>query len=65
MSAVDIAGACAKLTLASDDDRMAVLSLLARVVGADRVLHPAEEAYVMRVAAALGLDTSTISIQLT
>lgn len=61
----DIAAAVAKLTLATDDDRMAVLSLLARVVGADRVLHPAEEAYMMRVAGALGLDTSTISIQLT
>jgi len=61
----DIAATCAQLVLANDDDRMAVLSLLARVVGADRVLHPAEEAYVMKVAGALGLDTLKISIQLT
>jgi len=61
----DVAAACAQLILTNDDDRLAVLSLLARVVGADRVLHPAEEAYMMRVAAALGLDTSTLTIQLT
>ncbi len=61
----DIVAGCAQLTLTNDEDRMAVLALLARVVGADRVLHPAEEAYMMQVAAALGLDTSTITIELT
>jgi len=58
----DLAAACAKLRLADDEDRLGVLSLLVRVTGADRVLDPAEEGYLMQVARLLGLDPSRISI---
>jgi uncharacterized tellurite resistance protein B-like protein len=60
----DVTAAVAELTLASDDDRVAVLNLLARVVGADRVVHPAEEAFMKKVASALGLDASTLQIEI-
>ena len=61
----DMAAACGRLRLSDDDDRVAVLSLLACVTGADRVLHPGEEAYLLKVAEMIGLDPSTVSIKLT
>ena len=60
----DVAAACAKLRFSDDNDRLAVLSLLARVSGADRVLHPDEERYLMHVATLIGLDPSTLTISI-
>jgi uncharacterized tellurite resistance protein B-like protein len=59
----DPASACALLRLDDNDDRLAVISLLARVVGADKVLHPAEQDYLDKVATALGLDPKSLTIR--
>lgn len=63
-STFDVARACAKLRFSDDHDRLGVLKLLARVSGADRVLHPDEEAYLRTVAALIGLDPATLKIQI-
>lgn len=60
----DVAQACARLTFSDDNDRVGVLSLLARVSGADRVLHPDEELYLQKVAALIGLDPTTLRIRI-
>lgn len=60
----DPVAACACLHAKSYDDRVAVLSLLARVAGADKVVHPAEDAFLRKVADALGLDGKSLQIKL-
>lgn len=60
----DVAEACSRLRFESDEDRVGVLSLLARIAGADRVLHPQEMDYLKRFAKAAGLDPDTIRIRL-
>lgn len=59
----DVAAACRELTSTDDSDRLAVLQLVARVIGADSVFHPSEVEYIKRVAVGLGIDPATIQIQ--
>lgn len=48
--------------LRDDDDRQAVLTLVARVTHSDREVHPNEADYLRRVAGALGLDPDSIEV---
>ena len=54
--------ACAQLNLSTHEDRMAVLQLVASVVGADHVLHPGEVMYLRRVAVAVGIDPDLLQL---
>jgi len=58
----DPAAAVGALRLGDTQDRVAVLTLLARVTHSDRELHAAEDAYLRKVAGLLGLDPETIEI---
>lgn len=60
--AFSIADAVRHINLRDDDDRQAILTLIARVTYSDQVIHPAEKAYLRDVASALGLDPDTITI---
>jgi len=60
----DVAESCKGLRFESDEDRLSVLKLLARIAGADRHLHPAEMAYLKRFATAAGLDPESIRVEL-
>lgn len=60
----DPATACSELRIESYEDRMAVMKLLARVVSADRIIHPGEQAYLKKVAGAVGLDPESFTIKL-
>ncbi|MFO0747316.1 MAG: TerB family tellurite resistance protein [Myxococcota bacterium] len=60
--AFSIEEAVRHIKLRDDDDRQAVLTLVARVTYSDQVMHPAETVYLRRVATALGLDPDTITI---
>jgi uncharacterized tellurite resistance protein B-like protein len=60
----DPAVVCKDLTIENHADRMAVMKLLARVVSADRIIHPSEEAYLKQVAAEIGLDPTSFTIKL-
>jgi uncharacterized tellurite resistance protein B-like protein len=59
----DVEAACRELTVTDDDGRLAVLQLIARVIGADASFHPQEIVYIKRVAAALGIDPNLVQIQ--
>lgn len=60
----DPKSACAALRFANHDDRLSVITLLARIAGADKILHPAEQAYLDVVATAIGLDPKSLTIKL-
>lgn len=59
----DVEAACGQLNVSTTEDRLAVLELVARVVGADSMLHPGEVAYLRRVASALGIDPDQLQIE--
>lgn len=59
-----VEAACAQLRLENQDDRLAVLQLIAKVVGADNILHPAEIAYLRRVAVAIGIDPEQLQLDI-
>jgi uncharacterized tellurite resistance protein B-like protein len=59
----DVEEACRQLSASTTEDRLAVLQLVARVVGADSVLHPGEVSYLRRVAQALGIDPDQLQIE--
>lgn len=61
----DLAAAVAQLHCETQGDKIGVLTLLARVTGADRVMHPGEVAFLDRVAVAMGLDPAALSIDFT
>ncbi len=60
----DVEAACARLTFSDQDDRLALLQLVATVVGADSVMHADEVGYLNRIAKAVGLDPDNLSITL-
>jgi uncharacterized tellurite resistance protein B-like protein len=59
----DVETACTHLSANTDEERLAVLQLVARVLGADSVLHPGEVTYLRRVAKALGIDPDQLQIE--
>lgn len=61
-STFDLEGACAKLWLPEERDRLALMRLIATVTGADQVMHPGELTYIRRVATAVGLDPDALRI---
>jgi len=61
----DIEQAVRHIHVRSDDDRQAVLTLVARVTHSDRHVDPAEVEYLRKVASALGLDPDSIQVTLT
>jgi len=60
----DVEEACSRLRFESNEDRLGVLKLLARIAGADRILHPQEMVFLKRFAAAAGLDPESIRIEI-
>jgi uncharacterized tellurite resistance protein B-like protein len=58
----DVTAATRRLHAESDEDRLAILQLLARVTGADKVLTQTELAYLKRVAESLGLDPELLHV---
>jgi uncharacterized tellurite resistance protein B-like protein len=59
----EVEAACREIPVQSDDERVAILQVVARVIGAKSSIHPAEEAYLRRVAAGLGIDPSALQIE--
>ena len=59
----DVEAACRELTVTDDEGRLAVLQLIARVIGADAKFHPQEIVYLKRVAAALGIDPNLVQVE--
>ncbi len=59
----DLDTATRRLHAETDADRLAILQLLARVTGADRVLTETELAYLKRVAESLGLDPDLLHVE--
>ncbi|MCA9517771.1 MAG: TerB family tellurite resistance protein [Myxococcales bacterium] len=62
--AFDLEAACRRLDVHDDDDRLAVMNLIATVTGADAVMHTSELAYMRRVAQSIGLDPDSLKISL-
>lgn len=60
----DVERACAALEIGDEQDRLAVVRLVATVTGADSVMYESELAYVRRVAKAIGLDPDQVRITL-
>jgi len=60
--AFDPVAASQCLTFTDDSDRMALIQLIATVIGADSILHPSEIDYLRGVAAAIGLDPERIRL---
>jgi len=58
----DVEAACEHLSFGDDEDRLAIVRLVATVTGADRALMPGEIAYMHRVARAIGLDPNLLRI---
>jgi uncharacterized membrane protein YebE (DUF533 family) len=59
----DIDAACRDIAVTTDEERIAILQLVARVIGSKTGLHPAEEVYLRKVAAGLGLDPASLQIE--
>ncbi len=64
LATFDVEAAVARLSFSDDEDRLALLQLVATVVGADSVMEQGEIAYLDRVARAIGLDPDKLSITL-
>ena len=58
----DVEAACGRLDFGDDEDRLAILRLVATVTGADRDLQPSEIDYLHRVARAIGLDPTLLRV---
>jgi uncharacterized tellurite resistance protein B-like protein len=63
MKRFDVATAISHIPVEDDEERLAVVQLLARVTGADRVLTQSELAFLKHVAGALGLDPDIVHIE--
>lgn len=59
----DIGAACREITVQTDEERVAILQVVARVIGTKNHIHPAEEAYLRKVAAGLGIDPNSLQIE--
>jgi uncharacterized tellurite resistance protein B-like protein len=59
----DVEAACREIAVQTDEERIAILQLVARVIGAKSGLHPAEEVYLRKVAAGLGIDPDSLQIE--
>jgi len=57
----DLAATCQRLAPPTKDDRVALLGLVARVTDADAELHPAERAYLQRVATLIGASDDELA----
>ena len=60
----DVEEACEGLAVSDEQDRLAVIRLVATVTGADSVMYEAEVNYLRRVAVALGLNPDQLRISI-
>jgi len=58
----DVEAACRALSFGDEQDRLAIVRLVATVTGADSVMHQSELDYLRRVAQAIGLNPDQLRI---
>jgi uncharacterized tellurite resistance protein B-like protein len=60
----DVEAACKGLSFGDEQDRLAIVRLVATVTGADAVMYESEVDYLRRVAVAIGLNPDQLRISL-
>lgn len=60
----DVEAACKQLSFGDEQDRLAIVRLVATVTGADSVMYESEVDYVRRVAVAIGLNPDQLRISM-